>query len=76
MTEENYGSPWTINHCYLLLKNNSSNENEMNKSSDWINFRPIYLSENSSKGSKNDHQLYLLQEVNAKYFLNLNAQEG
>ena len=55
MNEENYGSVWTLNHCYPLSKTNLSNVNEMNKSTYWINLRPMYLSENSSKGSKIDN---------------------
>ena len=76
MTEENYGSVWTIDYCYLLSKTNLSTENEMNKTTYWINLRPIYSGENSSKGSKIDYHLYLLQEVKAKYFLKLYAEEG
>ena len=44
----------------------------MNKSSYWINLRPMYLNENSSKGSKFDNHLYLLQEIKASYFIKLN----
>ena len=31
MTEENYGSVWTIDHSYPLSKTNLSNENKMQK---------------------------------------------
>ena len=48
----------------------------MSKSTTWINLRPMYLGEESSKGCKFDHHLYLPQEVKAKNFLELNAQEG
>ena len=48
----------------------------MNKSTNWINLRPMYCSKNISKGDKNDHRLHLMQEVKAKYFLNLNVEEG
>ena len=75
MTAESYGSVWTIDHCYPLSKTILSNVNEMNKSTYWINLRPMYLSENSSKGSKIDNHLYLLQEIKAKYFIKLNDKE-
>ena len=52
MTEENYGSVWTIDLCYLLSKTNLSNENEMSRSTYWIKSRPMYFSEISSKGVK------------------------
>ena len=51
MIEENYGSVWTIDHCYLLSKTNLSNETDMVKSSHWINMRPIFHNKNSSEGS-------------------------
>ena len=76
MIEEIYGSVRTIDHCYPLSKINLSNENETKKSTYWINLRPMYCSENSSKGSRIDPRLYLMQEVKAKYFLKLNDQEG
>ena len=40
----------------------------MSKSSHWINLRPMFYNENSSKGSENDNRLYLLQEVKATFF--------
>ena len=51
MTEENYGSVWTIDHCYLLSKTNLFNETDMLKSSHWINMRPMFDNKFSSKGS-------------------------
>ena len=75
MTEGNYCSVWTIDHCYPLSKTNSSNVNEMNKSIYWINLRPMYLSENKSKVSEVDNNLYLLQEIKAKYCKKLNYRE-
>ena len=74
MTEDKYGSVWTIDHCYRLSKTNLSNVIEMNKSTHWINLRPMYLGENSSWGSRIDHLLYLMQEVKANYFLKLNEE--
>ena len=32
MTEENYGSVWTFDHCYPSSKTNLSDKNEMIKS--------------------------------------------
>ena len=75
MIEDSYGSVWTLDHCYPLSKTNLSNVNEMNKSTCWINLSPMYLSENRSKGSKIDIHLYLLPEMKAKYFINLNDKE-
>ena len=66
MTEENYGSVWTSDLFYPLSKNNLSIENGMSKSTYWVNLRPIYLSENSPKGYKTIHLLYLMREVKAK----------
>ena len=40
----------------------------MNISTYWINLRPICKSKNSSNGSKTDHRLYLIQEINANFF--------
>ena len=77
MTLENYGSIWQIDHCVAITSFNLLEENEMKKCFNWINLRPMYCSENISKGDNFDHYLYLLQEVKAKYFLKLNNdQEG
>ena len=51
MTEENYRSAWTIDHCYLLSKTNLFNETDMVKSSHWTNMRPKFHKKNSSEGS-------------------------
>ena len=71
MTEENYGKIWCLDHCYPLSKTNLSDENEMNKSTNWIILRPMYCSENISKGDKIDHRLYLMQEIKAYQFIKL-----
>ena len=42
MTEENYGSVWTLDHCYALPKTDLPTENDMNKSTHGINLRPTY----------------------------------
>ena len=36
----------------------------------------MYCCEHTSKGSKIDRRLYLMQELKAKHFLKLNHQEG
>ena len=74
MTEGNYGSEWTFDHCYPSSKTNSSDKNEMIKSTLWINLRPMYCSENIIKGDKIDPYLYTLQEIEAKCFLKLNDE--
>ena len=74
MREENYGSVWTIDHCYPLSKTKISNETDMCKSSHWINLRPMFHKKNSSKGSKTDNQLCLLQEIKTNYFMKLKSQ--
>ena len=75
MTEENYGSVWTLVHCYPLSKTNLSDKNKMFKSTYWINIRPMYSTENNLKRSKVDHRLFLLQQIKAKYFTKLNEAE-
>ena len=42
MTEEIYGKILCLDHCLPLSKTNFSNENDMYKSTNWINFRPMY----------------------------------
>ena len=75
MNEEDFGSIWTIHHCYPLSKTNLSNETDMFKSSHWINLRPMYVRDKIIKGDKIDYHLYLLQEVKAKYFLKSNNEQ-
>ena len=76
MTLENYGCVWQIDHCLPIASFNLLDENDMKKGSNWINFRPMYSNEISSKNVKIDYQLYLLQEVKAYQFLKLIGQEG
>ena len=76
MILENYGSIWQIDHCLAITSFNLLDGKEMKKCFNWINLRPMYCSENISKGDKIDHRLYLLQQIKAKYFLKLNGQEG
>ena len=68
MTLENYGFLGELDHCYPLSKTNLSNENDMYKSTDWSNLRPMYCSEIISTKPKLDHRLYLMQEIKANYF--------
>ena len=75
MTIENYGKIWWLDDCYPLSKTNLSDKNEMSKSTNWISLRPMYCSENISKGDKIDHRLYLMQEIKEYQFLRLNEQE-
>ena len=75
MTLENYGSVWHIDHCIPIASFNLLDESEMKKCFNWINLRPMYWSENISKGDKLDYHLYLLQEVKANYFLKLNNDQ-
>ena len=56
-----------------FVKTNLFHKNGMNKSTNWINLRPMYCSENISKGDKIGHRLYLMQEVRTNYFLKLNV---
>ena len=60
--------------CYPLSKTNLSNENDMYKSTNWINLRPMYVKDNIIKCDKIDYRIYLLQEVKARYFLKLNEE--
>ena len=47
----------------------------MNKSTYWINLRPMNSIENSSKGSRIDNHLHLLKEIKAKYFIKSNDEK-
>ena len=76
MTKRNYGSVWQIDHCLPIPSFNLLDENDMKECFNWINLRPMYSTENNSKNDKIDHYLYLLQEVKAKCFLEINVHEG
>ena len=75
MTEENYGKIWCLDQCLPLSKTNLSNENDMYKSTNWLKLRPMYVKDNIIKSDRIDYHLYLLQEVKAKYILNLNNDQ-
>ena len=72
MTMENYATIWCLDHCYPLSK---IKDNELNKYTNWINIRPMYIKDNISKGSKIDNRLYLMEEIKAKYFMKLNNDQ-
>ena len=76
MTIEKYGSVWQIDHCLPIASYNLLNENDEKKCFYWVNLRPMFSTENNSKRAKVDHYLYLSQEVEAKYFLKSNVEEG
>ena len=76
MTLKNYGKIWCLDHCYPLSKTNLSDENDMYKSTKWINLGPMHLKDNLIKGNKIDYHLCLLQEVKAKCLMKLNDQQG
>ena len=57
MTLEKYGTIWCLDHCYPLSETNLSDKNEINKSTNWINLRPMYIKDDISKGSKIDYHL-------------------
>ena len=58
MTLENYGEIRYLDHCYPLSKTNLSNENDIDKSTNWINLRPMHIKDNIVKGDKIDIRLY------------------
>ena len=72
MTLENYSTIWCLDHCYPLSK---IKENELDKNTNWINIRPMYITDNIIKRDKIDHRLYLLQRIKAKYFLKINNDQ-
>ena len=74
MTIENYGSIWQIDHCLSIASCNLSDENDMKNCFNWVNLSPMYSTENNLKGSKMDHRLYLLQQIRAYHFINLNEE--
>ena len=74
MIEENYGLVCEIDHCFRFSKINLANQNETKKSTSWIKLGPMYYSENTPKGSKIEHRLYLMQEIKSQYFLKLNEE--
>ena len=74
MSLDKYGFVWQIDHCLAITSFNLLVVKKMKKCFNWINLRPVYCSENNSKGGKIDMRLYLLQEVKAKHFLRINEE--
>ena len=72
---QKYGTIYCTDHCYPLSKTNLTNENEMYKSTSWVNSRPMFCSENISRGIKNENNQNLPQQIKAKYFAKI-KQEG
>ena len=66
ITLENYGKIWCLDNCYPLSKTNLYNENDMYKSTNWINLRPMYVKDNIIKGDKIGNRLYLMQKMKVK----------
>ena len=75
MTVEIYGSVWEIDHVFPVSKSNLIFERENYKSTHWSKLKPMYCSENTSKGAKINHHLYLLQQIKGKCFSKLNDQD-
>ena len=71
MTIKNYAKIWCLDHRLPKASLNLLDENDMKKFFTWIKLRPMYCSENFSKGDKIDYHLYLLQEVKAYQFIQL-----
>ena len=74
MTPEIFGKIWCLDHCLPIASFNLLDENDMKKSFNWVNLRPMYVKDNIINGDKNDMRLYLLQELKANYFLRLNEE--
>ena len=74
MSIDNYGSVWCIDHCLPMASFNLLLEKEIKKCFNWINLRPMYTKENKSERAKIDIRLYLMQEIKAYQFLNVNEE--
>ena len=69
MTLESYDKIWCLDHCLAVASFNLLDETDVKKNFNWVNLRPMYCSENISKGSKIDNRLYLLQQIKAYQFI-------
>ena len=69
MTIENYGSIWCNNRCYPLANCNLSLRKVLFRYNEWVVLRPMFINQNSLKGSKIGHQIFLLQGIKSNYFL-------
>ena len=74
MTVENYGSVWQIDDCLPTASFNLLDENDMKKCFNWTKLRPMFCTENNSKKAKLDPNLYILQEIEAKFLIKLNER--
>ena len=74
MTLDNYGLVWEMDHCFPVSKTNVSNDIDLFKTTNWVNSRPMYKNGIGSKGSKINHNLCLLQQFKAKYYLKLSQE--
>ena len=74
MNLENYSSVWQVDHCLPIASFNILDEIDMKKCFNWVNLRPMYSNKNISKGDKIDHRLYLMQEIKAYQFIELNEK--
>ena len=74
MTIENYSKVWCLDHCYPLAKCNLNDKKDLYRYNSWINLRPLYIKEDIFKGDKIDMRLYLLREIKAYQFINLNEK--
>ena len=52
MTIEIYGKIWCLDHCYPLAKCNLIDKKDLYRYNNWVNERPMFIIENSSKGLK------------------------
>ena len=58
MTLENYVSVWQIDHCLAIASFNLVDEKEMKKCFNWINLRPMFVKDITTKGGKIDCIFY------------------
>ena len=68
MSLDNYGSVWQIDHCLAIASFNLLDEKEMKKCFNWINLRPMYCSENISKGDKIDEIVSITRSESKIFF--------
>ena len=73
ITLENYAKSWCLDHCLAVASFNLSDEKEVQKCSNWIKLRAMYVKDNNFTGDKIDMRLYLLKEMKANCFMKLIA---
>ena len=71
MKIENYGTVWHIDQSLLVSSFDLFNEDNIKKCLNYVNLRPMQLREKISKGAKIDLWLYLIQEIKAKFLLQI-----